>query len=138
VAVISVENSLLLIRNHLLSNSSITNIVSDRVLTDHFYDFDNTTVQMPLIILDIEGGSANYGMEAQAMKMDVYCYSKTSSSQTVSLYDALYLALHAQRLSNDGIPTKGYAYETERPDTGYNNQIRAWYSMGKYTVNLAG
>ena len=138
MTIISVENTLLLVRSHLISQSSVTDIVSDRILTDHFYDFDNSTVQMPLIILDIQGGESNYGMENQQLELDIYCYSKTSSSETVSLYDTLYSSLHAQRLSISGINPKGYAYEVKRPDTGYNDKIRAWYSIGKYKLNIAG
>jgi hypothetical protein len=135
---ISIEESLLLVRTKLLSIAAITDLVEDRVYTDHFYEFDDSTVKMPLIIIDIQGGKSNYGMGYQSLKFDIYCYSKTSSSQTVGLYDLVYNNLHATRLENANLSNKGMAYETERPDTDYNTKIRAWFSQGKFTINLAG
>ena len=41
MTIISVENTLLLVRNHLISKSEITEIVSDRILTDHFFSIFN-------------------------------------------------------------------------------------------------
>ena len=76
---ISIEESLLLVRTKLLSIAAITDLVEDRVYTDHFYEFDDSTVKMPLIIIDIQGGKSNYGMGYQSLKFDIYCYSKTSS-----------------------------------------------------------
>ena len=45
---------------------------------------------MPLIIIDLQGGRSNYGMGIQSLKFDIYCYSKSSSSQTIALYDKVY------------------------------------------------
>ena len=128
----SISDALLLVRRHLLSIGSITDVVEERVYSHHFYDFDNQTVTMPLIIVEHSGGTTNYGMKKQKINIKIYCYSKNSSSESISLYDKVYNNLHAQQLLIPSIDVRGYAYENSRPDTGYNNQIRAWFSMGNF------
>lgn len=135
---ISAEQALLLVRTKLLSISSITDLVEDRIYTDHFYEFDDSTVKMPLIIIDLQGGRSNYGMGFNSLSFDIYCYSKSSSSQTINLYDKVYENLHATRLENSNLTNKGTTYERSRPDTDYNSKIRAWFSQGTFTINLAG
>ena len=138
MAVNSIGDTLLLIRNKILSISSVTDLVEDRVLTDHFYDFDDATIQMPLIVLDLQTGEANPGMGVQRLELDIYCYSKTSSAQSVLVYDKLYENLNAERLYRSELNPKGILYEFKRPDTGYNKEIRAWYALGKYIINTTG
>ena len=76
-------------------------------------------------------------MGVQRILINIYCYSKTSSAQTLSVYDALYKNLNGLRLWNDNLDPKGYVYESKRPDTGYNKEIRAWYSLGEFIINTA-
>jgi len=134
----SLADAILLIRKHLLSIGVITDIVEERVYGHHFYDFDNQTVEMPLIIIDYDGGTTNYGMAKQKIDLQVLCYSKHSSSQSLDIYEKVYQNLHASQLISNNISVKGYAYETTRPTSSYNPQARAWFTLGKFTINLAG
>ena len=134
----SLSDSVLLIRKHLLSVSDITDIVEERVYSQHFYDFDDETIKMPLIIIDYNKGTSNYGMGNQKIEFDIYCYSNSSSTESLSLYDKVYQNLHAAQLISSGISVSGYAYEKNRPTSSYNPNGRAWLVQGNYTINLAG
>ena len=134
----SLSESLLLIRKHLLQISSLTDIVEERIYSHHFYDFDNETTRMPLVIVDYNGGDTNYGMQQQKINIEIYCYSKNSSAESLRLYDIIYNNLHAAQLLNSSITVKGYAYEASRPISNYNNQAKAWLVLGRFSLNLAG
>lgn len=134
----NIETLLQLIRKHLLESSTILSLVDGRCYTAHFFDFDNQTVQMPLIIIDVDGGDANYSSATQLVKMHVYAYSRKSQAESLKIYQAAYERLNASDLRIDGISLTGTAVETSRPITGYNDQIRAYFSRGSYRVFTAG
>ena len=134
----SISDALLLVRRHLLNKSDVTDIVEERVYSHHFYDFDNQTVEMPMIVIEHTAGTSNYGMKKQKINVKIYCYSKNASSESLSLYDKVYNNLHAEQLLVSGVSVRGYIYEESRPNTGYNPQARAWFSVGNFSLNLAG
>lgn len=126
-----------LLRQHLLADSSVTELVGSRIRTEHAQDPD-TALTYPLVILDLEFGTGGYQGGWQRWTVDIYCYSDESQAVADTLYDAVYLALQANRLFKPGISARGLAREVERPESGYNDEVRAWWVRGVWTVNTAG
>ncbi len=122
------------IRVELIKNTALTALVSDRIYTTHFYDFDNGTIEMPLVIVELEGGSANYAGKNQSVSFFVYAYSKESSAQASEVYDKISGALHLARLNND---QRGFIQEVSRPISGYNPAARSYFIRGSYLALTA-
>ncbi len=131
-----------LVRRKLLSNVELTNTVSGRVYTSHFLDVENQTVPMPLVILDNQGGDANYGKGVQRLILHIYVYSKLSSTQADQIYHTVYETLQACRLSDDtanaDITAKGMIYEQERPRSGFNEAVKGWFKRATYVIYTSG
>ena len=127
-----------LIRMHLLLDPNINSVVDDRIYTDHFMDYDIPTVKMPLIIIENRSGRSNYAMCSQNVEIQIYAYSRISSSQSKEVYDLAYGSLNAARLSQTGIAMKGYMYETERPFSMFNDAMKCWAVRGIYRAVTAG
>ena len=123
---ISTQDLLIAVRRKLIASSEVTALVKDRVHTTHFYDFDNGTIELPAIIIEQVGGSSNYGAGNQSSTFYLYAYSKESSAQSVAVYDAIFSALHAERIEGDVV--KGMAQEVSRPISGYNSVARSYFS----------
>lgn len=134
----SVQNALSLIRNVLMSDSNITDLVLDRVHNTHFYDFDNGTVEYPLIILDNRAGAANYSMASQSFQLNIYVYSMMSIDECFQIYSNVYSALNATRLHAEHISAAGYLVETGRPINGFNSESKSYFVMAQYQVYTAG
>ena len=133
-----IGSALQLVRRTLIENLPLQNLVSGRVYTSHFLDFDNKTTPMPLVILDPRGGDANYSMQLQRIILHIYAYSERSSAQAADVYHKMYTAINGQRLSRSSLDIGGYVYEIERPLTGFNDQIRGWFYRGTFILNSAG
>ena len=138
MATSNIETLLQLVRQHLIGSPAILDLVDGRCHTSHFFDFDNETVVMPLIIVDIHGGSANYASASQIVGLHVYGYSRKSQAEALKIYQASYELLNAADLRTEGLSLTGTAVETERPLTGYNDQIRAYFARGTFRVFTAG
>lgn len=134
----NITQSLQLIRSHLLSESTITSIVSDRIYTTHFYDFENINMKFPLIIVADVGGVGNYGRGYQKLDIELYCYAKSSSQKCKQIYDQVYENLHGYALKNANIQISGLIYESIRPSSGFNTSAKAYFCTGNYTFNTAG
>jgi hypothetical protein len=122
------------IRKELISNAALTALVADRIYTTHFYDFDNGTVEMPLVIVELEGGSANYAGKNQSISFFVYAYSRESSSQASEVYDKISGALHLTQVDNG---QRGFIQEVARPISGYNPTARSYFIRGSYLALTA-
>ena len=133
---ISSQDLLIAVRRKLIASSTITALVQDRIHTTHFYDFDNGTIELPAIIIEQVGGEANYGAGNQSSTLYLYAYSKESSAQSGAVYDAVFSALHAERIEGDTI--KGFAQEVSRPISGYNSVSRSYFSRGSFLFLVAG
>lgn len=132
------QNVLALVKKLLIDNSEITDLVSDRIHTTHFYDLDNITVEYPCIILDFRSGKAGYGKSHQVFDLDIYVYSNINNDQAISIYSKIYETLQGVRLYNININDKGYIREVKRPDNGYNPKVMSYYSMGVFEIITAG
>ena len=88
-----IGTALQLIRRTLIEDLPLQNLVSGRVYTSHFIDYDNKTAPMPLVVLDNRGGSANYSMQLQRLILHIYAYSERSSAQAADVYNKVYTAL---------------------------------------------
>jgi len=124
-----------LIRYRLLSQSAVTDLVSGRIYGAHFQDPDAQTPTYPLIIIEWVGaGELQYSRAFQKMRMDIWCYDKTSSAAALNLYGQVQDALQQQRLAVTGITQKGVIRESQRPTEGFNNAVRAYYARGEFQV----
>ena len=132
------ETLLQLVRQHLLSSTAVLSLVDGRVHTAHFFAFDTQTVEMPCVILELEGGTANYSSASQQAGLFVYAYSRHNASQALKLYQAVYEVLNASELRHSSLSLSGTAVETIRPSSGYNDQTRAFFYRATYTVFTAG
>ena len=133
----STEQLKLLVRNTLLSDSTIAAIVGGRVHGGHIQTPDVGTADMPLVVIDFSAGFVDQPGAYQLVTMDVWCYTKSSSGDALALYDACFDALHMQTLRQDGIKAAGYARESIRPREGWNEVLRAYYSQGEFSLRAA-
>ena len=127
-----------LIRLKLIGTSAVTDLVSDRIHTSHYMDFDNVTRPLPAIILELYGGDMSYNQVVQQSLIYVYAYSNQNSAQALQVYHQCTLSLHAQRLSHDSLTLKGMLEETSRPISGYNDKVRSWYVRGTFLASIVG
>lgn len=134
----NISDAMQLLRRVLINDLSIQNYVSGRVYTTHFIDYDSKTTPMPLIILEFDGGDANYGMGNQRVSVRIYTYSDKSSSEASEIYSLVYDAVNGAVLKNNSLTLSGYCYESSRPTTGFNNNVRGWYFTGVFVLNTAG
>ena len=120
------------IREKLLSVSGVTDIVENRIFSTHFIDYEIATTQFPCVIIERLGGDAMYAESFQKIKFAIYCYSKVSADEALSIYDLVYEELNGRRLHVDGLDIKGYCFETERPVEDYNTVCKGWYAKGRF------
>ena len=100
------------LREMILSVSDITDIVENRVFSTHFIDYETATTQFPCVIIERLGGRAAYAESFQTVSFAIYCYSKVSMDEAMTLYDLVYSNVNGVRLHIDGLSTKGYCLET--------------------------
>ena len=93
---------------------------------------------MPLVIIDNRSGKANYSMQSQRVLIHIYGYSERSSAESADVYHKAYTALNGQRLHRTTMDMGGYMYETDRPMSGFNEQIRGWFNRGTFILHTAG
>ena len=122
------------VRSTLIGSSDVTDIVGGRVYGAHPQSPDSPSISYPMVILEIEGGSSGYSSTYQTVQMFLYSYSRVSAGEAIRCYDACHEALHAQKLQQENNTTRGYAEETQRPDQGYNDQAKAYFCRGMFTL----
>jgi len=136
-----------LVRKLLMDASGVTTLLGSggAVFTDHPRTPDNRSIQMPLLIVDTQGGTGGYQGAIAATAFHLYAYSRVSQDEADTLYHAAYTALQAERLydatQSNGSPVisaAGYVRETGRPDSGYNADVDAWYARGAWLAMTAG
>ena len=127
-----------LIRLHLLTQSTVTDFVDERIHTTHFMDFDDLTRELPCVIIELAGGDMAYNQQLQSVSLYVYCYSAQNSAQTLQVYQAVKNAIHAIRLHHTSLSIRGFAEETTRPIQGYNDSVRSWYCRSTYLALTVG
>ena len=125
------------IRQLLLDSSNVTSIVSNRVYSTHFLDYEEATAKFPCVIIERQGGDARYASSMQSIRYGIYTYSKIGIDEAMELYDHVYTELHGTRLYVDGISTKGYSIETSRPIEDYNMVCKGWYAKGTFLCYTA-
>lgn len=128
----SIVEVIQVIRETLLSSSDITDIVSNRVYSTHFIDYEEATANFPCVIIERQGGNARYADSMQSINYSIYTYSKIGIDEAMELYDNVYKQLHSMRLHVDGLDTKGYSIETSRPIEDYNMVCKGWYAKGNF------
>ena len=128
-----------LVRNRFMAVDAVTALVDDRIRSEYVVDPDSD-LAYPMLIIDIQDGRGNYCGGLRRVVMHLYAYSDESQATADQVYDAAYDGLQAKRLwdSTGTISAAGYAEETERPATGWNEQTRAWYARGTWVLRVAG
>lgn len=127
-----------LIRLQLLSQSSVIDVVNERIHTTHFMDFDDLTRDLPAVILELSGGKMAYNQNFQSVSVHLYCYSAQNSAQALELSQICNNALHGIRLYHSDIDMRGMLEETTRQIQGYNDSVRAWYCRSTYLALTVG
>lgn len=128
-----------LVRNFLMAQDGVTALTEDRIRTSHAQNPDED-LNYPLLIIDFDTGAGRYQGGLQNWNVDLYAYSDESQDAADALYDTMYLVLQAERLwdPSGAITAAGSAREVERPESGYNEQTRAWFARGTWVVMAAG
>ena len=137
-----------LVRKVLVDNTTVQALLGEggAVYGDHPQAPDKTSIAMPCVILDFQGGAGGYQGGFQHLPFDLYIYSRVSGDEADAVYDAVYEALHAQRLVSTvtktggalANPTAGSVREVQRPTSGWNNEVDAWWSRGRWIASTAG
>jgi len=125
------------LRHTLLQNAEVKAIVGGRVLGAHPRTPDERTVVYPMVITELDGGSVSPTSTFQAQTMYLYAYSRGSQGEAHRLYDACFAALQHNLLRRDGVTVAGYAMESQRPESGWNEQARAYWSQGLWTLRAS-
>lgn len=126
-----------LVRHMLINNEAVQALVKARVRTAHVLDPQTAQgLEYPLVILDLSGGESLGGGVVQNVNMRVWAYARESTDVALKIYDAVYAALHMQRLSIANEASKGTAREIQRPHTGWNDKVLAHYATGMWRINL--
>jgi len=120
-----------------MADSAVAAIADDRVHGSHLQNPDAGGAVYPLVVIDLTGGSVEGTSGYQAATVEVWAYSRQSAGHVLQLYDACFAALHCQTLRRDGIKVAGYAVEVARPTEGWNENVRAFYATGIFTVRLS-
>lgn len=123
-----------------LGGVSLTTKVGGRVIPADLVDADASTIDLPVIVLDlIDGGSAEFHGGIQRLVLHVYAYSKVKGD-AYALYDAFWNILQAERLfdPSGAITLAGMMRETERPTPGYNEVVKASFARGTWVAMLGG
>ena len=127
-----------IIRKLLVEDSAVSGMVGSNVYTAHIYDADEGTTPMPSIIVTLESGFSMSNRAVQFQDYEIYCYSKISQGEAMSIYDKVYDVLQSSRVAVSGISAKGLATERIRPISGYNDRIKAWWVRAGWHVATAG
>lgn len=137
-----------LVRQMLLDSTTVQALLGEggAVYGDHPQAPDKTAITMPCVILDFQGGAGGYQGGLQHLNFDLYTYSRVSGDGADAVYDAVYAALHAQRLVSTvtkvggalANPTAGVCREVQRPASGWNADVDAWWCRGKWIASTAG
>ena len=131
----SVADGKFLVRDVLLANAAVSALVGPRVFGAHLQTPDSRSVDYPLVVLDIQAGTAGTS-SVQRFTLDVWAYARTSAGDALVLYDACQAALQQELLRRDGVGVAGYIVEQTRPIEGWNDTVRAYYAQGDFTVRL--
>jgi hypothetical protein len=134
----SMLDILQIMRSLLFADSVMTGMVGDAIYTSHILDADAGTAPLPAFILSLDNGTSMYNGQVQFQDIEAYGYSRISAAEAMSVYQAGYNVLQANRLTLDNVSAKGYIYEINRPDSGYNDRIKAWFVRGRFHAVTAG
>jgi len=133
----SIEQVKLLLRSHLLTDAAVSALVGAEVHGAHLQTPDAVNALYPLVVFELITGRTGPTSTYQAIRLDVYAYSRDSSGLAARVYDACAAALQHQLLRRDGISVAGYCVEAERPDDGWNELTRAYYVRGQWTMRVS-
>lgn len=133
----SLEQLKLLLRNTLLQDASITAVVGNRIHGAHIQTPDIGSIEYPLVVLDFSAGAVDQPGAYQLVTLDLWCYTRSSSGDALSLYDLCFDALHMQMLRQEGVKAAGYARESIRPREGWNEMLRAYFAQGEFALRAA-
>lgn len=125
-----------LVRAYLLEDAALRARVDGKVLSAHVESAEAQTMLQakPLIVVELLSGFSRYFAALQDVTMEVYAYSKASQDEANDVYDAVYTRLQHECLMVANIDMQGVAREIERPLEGWNDDIRAWYARGRWTL----
>jgi len=129
----SAEKLKMLVRHTLMEDTALSAMVGGRIYGAHLQDPDARTVEYPMVVLDFRSGTARTPT-FQIVTMDAWAYHRGSAGEALRLYDLVQAKLQQALLRVDGIAVAGYAMEQTRPAEGWNENVRAYYAQGEFTL----
>jgi hypothetical protein len=127
-----------IVRSLLFNDATVTGLVGDAIYTAHILDADAGSAPLPAYIVSLDNGTSMYNGHVQFQDIEAYGYSRISAAEAMTVYQAGYNVLQAARLNLDNVSAKGYIYEINRPDAGYNDRMKAWFVRGRFHAVTAG
>ena len=129
------------IREYLLADSDIVDLVGDRVFTSHIEDADEANgvlAEGPMLVFEFLSGSQRAHGSLQGQTFELYGYSKASSDEASQAYDLANERMHEECCKIPNIPMAGVTREIQRPVAQYNRVLRAWFMRGRWTYTATG
>lgn len=123
-----------IIRAKLLADSALAAVVADRIYGHHPVDYDNLTTQMPLVIVEIDGGTGRHNTSIQRLRVYIYAYSAESAAQAAKVADLIDEALHAEELQVGNVAASGTCEKVNEPAEGYNEEVRGFFARTTYSL----
>lgn len=124
-----------LVRSWLLGDDGLADAVGGNVSSMHLSAADAATIlaATPLLVLGMKGGIRSYPGSHQRFELEVYAYSKRSSDEAGTVYELACARLQGERMTIVGLALTGSARETARPIVYWNEDVSAWYALGKWS-----
>jgi hypothetical protein len=127
------------VRAALVADASVAAIVGDRVRGSHAVDPDATDPTYPILVFAYSGGRSNRGGNYVDTTYALTAYSRVSADEALALCSKAANALHAQRLTLDGVSVNVIVHETARPTAPrWDEAHRAHFAVGRFRVQVTG
>ena len=125
-----------LVRSVLLADAPLRALVNGKVFTSHVSSTEAATLLQAssLIIVDVAGGFTRFFGQLADTSFSLWAYSKASSYEAQDVYDKAFALLQMVQLQANDVDLIGSARELERAEDGFNDELRAWYARGRWTM----
>ena len=130
------QDLMALVRLLLMDSSTVTAAIADRITgpwAPRSGEEPNDTL-FPSLVIDFAGGYSHPSGAIQRPLMYLYGFSRESQADATRILELARPSLRSARLARDGINTKGSIRELETPESGYNPDLRAYFSRCTYQI----
>lgn len=125
-----------LVRSVLLADAPLRALVNGKVFTTHVSNTEAATIlqESPLVVIDVRGGFTRFFGQLEDTSFELWTYSKASSDEAQDVYDKAFSLLQMVQLQATDVDLVGTAREIARAEDGFNDELRAWYARGRWTM----